>query len=115
MRQTELLKSLLTHLTDTLLSIKPLKAMARESRADALLAKKTNRLNRALQKQVLTKESLKGSPGTTVRRFLAIGLYVVSVYWRFPLATVDGAGIPALSNSKTGKQGPTGVPGDGDP
>jgi ATP-binding cassette subfamily C protein len=87
-RQTELLKSLLAHLTDTLLSIKSLKAMARESRADSLLAKKTNRLNRALQKQVLSKEVLKAVQEPLFVSFLAIGLYVVSVFLSFPLATV---------------------------
>jgi ATP-binding cassette subfamily C protein len=87
-RQTELLKSLITHLTDTLISIKPLKAMARESRADALLAKNTNRLNRALQKQVLSKEGLKAIQEPLFVAFLAIGLYLVSVFLRFPLATV---------------------------
>jgi ATP-binding cassette subfamily C protein len=87
-RQTDLLKSLITHLTDTLISIKPLKAMARESRADTLLAKNTNRLNRALQKQVLSKEVLKAVQEPLFVAFLAIGLYVVSVYLRFPLATV---------------------------
>jgi ATP-binding cassette subfamily C protein len=87
-RQTKLLKSLITHLTDTLISIKPLKAMARESRADALLAKNTNRLNRALQKQVLSKEGLKAVQEPLFVAFLAIGLYVVSVFLHFPLATV---------------------------
>jgi ATP-binding cassette subfamily C protein len=87
-RQTELLKSLITHLTDTLISIKPLKAMARESRADTLLAKNTNRLNRALQKQVLSKEGLKAVQEPLFVAFLAIGLYVISVFLHFPLATV---------------------------
>jgi ATP-binding cassette subfamily C protein len=87
-RQTDLLKSLLEYLTDTLLSIKPLKAMARESRADSLLAKKTNRLNKALQKQVLSKEVLKAVQEPLFVILLAIGLYVVLVYWHLPLATV---------------------------
>ena len=87
-RQTELLKSLIAHLTDTLISIKPLKAMARESRADALLAKNTNRLNRALQKQVLSKEGLKAVQEPLFVAFLAIGLYVVSVFLHFAIATV---------------------------
>jgi ATP-binding cassette subfamily C protein len=87
-RQTNLLKSLLEHLTDTLLSIKPLKAMARESRAESLLAKKTNRLNKALQKQVLSKEVLKAVQEPLFVALLAIGLYVVLVHWHLPLATV---------------------------
>jgi ATP-binding cassette subfamily C protein len=88
LRQTELIKSLLTHLTDTLLSIKPLKAMARESRADALLEKKTNRLNKALQKQVLTNETLKAAQEPLLIVFAAIGLYAALIYWHIPLAKV---------------------------
>jgi ATP-binding cassette subfamily C protein len=87
-RQTELLKSLIAHLTDTLISIKPLKAMARESRTDALLAKNTNRLNKALRKQVLSKEGLKAAQEPLFVACLAIGLYVVSVYLHFPMAEV---------------------------
>lgn len=88
LRQTELMKSLITHLTDTLLSIKPLKAMARESRADALLEKKTNRLNKALQKQVLTNETLKASQEPLLIVFAAIGLYAALIYWHMTLARV---------------------------
>jgi ATP-binding cassette subfamily C protein len=88
LRQTELIKSLLTHLTDTLLSIKPLKAMARESRADALLANKTNRLNKALKKQVLTSETLKASQEPLLVVFAAIGLYAALTYWHITLARV---------------------------
>jgi ATP-binding cassette subfamily C protein len=62
--------------------------MARETRADALLAKNTNRLNRAAQKQVLSKEGLKAVQEPLFVAFLATGLYVVSVFLRFPLATL---------------------------
>jgi len=62
--------------------------MARESRADALLAKNTNRLNKAAQKQVLSKEGLKAVQEPLFVAFLAIGLYVASVFLRFPLATL---------------------------
>jgi ATP-binding cassette subfamily C protein len=87
-RQTELLKSLLAHLIDTLQSIKPLKAMAREERADSILKKKTTRLNKALQKQVLTKETLKASQEPLLIVFAAIGLYAALIYWHMPLAQV---------------------------
>jgi len=88
LRQTELMKSLLTHLTDTLLSIKPLKAMAREGRADALLEKKTNRLNKALRKEVQTNETLKASQEPLLIVFAAIGLYAALIYWHMTLARV---------------------------
>jgi ATP-binding cassette subfamily C protein len=87
-RQTELLRSLLAHLTDTLQSIKPLKAMAREERADSILEKKTTRLNRALQKEVLTKESLKALQEPLLVVFAASGLYVALIFWHIPLAEV---------------------------
>ena len=88
LRQTELLKSLLSHLTDTLVSIKPLKAMARETRADALLDKKTNRLNKVLRKQVLTNETLKAAQEPLLIVFAAIGLYGALTYWHMSLARV---------------------------
>jgi len=87
-RQTKLIKSLLTLLTDTLLSVKPLKAMARGDLAETVLQKKTNRLNRALEKQVFTKEALQALQEPLYTCFLAIGLYVVLTQWRLPLATV---------------------------
>jgi ATP-binding cassette subfamily C protein len=87
-RQTELLKTLLSLLTDTLQSIKPLKAMARENVSDFLLEKKTNRLNKALQKQVLNKELLKSFQELLVTVILAIGLYIMMRYWQMPLASI---------------------------
>ena len=87
-RQTKLLKSLLSLLTDTLQSIKPLKAMARENVSDFLLEKKTTGLNKALQKQVLNKELLKASQEQLVTIVLAIGLYVMMMYWQMPLASI---------------------------
>jgi ATP-binding cassette subfamily C protein len=86
-RQTKLYRSLNRHLVDTLQSLKPLKAMARENQADALLEKKTTNLNKALQKQVLSKELLKAIQEPLLTILMAIGLYIVLVYWRLPLAT----------------------------
>ena len=86
-RQTELLKSLLALLTDTLQSIKPLKAMARENVFDLLLEKKTKRLNKALQKQVLNKELLKAVHEILMSVFLAAGVYILLVQWQMSLAS----------------------------
>ncbi len=87
-RQTTLLRSLLARLTDSLQSIKPLKAMAREKMADSLLTRETTRLNKALRKQVFSKEALRASQEPLLTTFLAIGLYVALVLWNLPLATV---------------------------
>ena len=100
-RQTELLKTLLSLLTDTLQSIKPLKAMARENVSDFLLEKKTTGLNKALQKQVLNKELLKAFQELLVTVILAVGLYIMMVHWDMPLASIL---VLALLVSKLLKQ-----------
>jgi len=100
-RQTELLKTLLSLLTDTLQSIKPLKAMARENVSDFLLEKKTTGLNKALQKQVLNKELLKAFQELLVTVILAVGLYIMMMHWQMPLASIL---VLALLVSKLLKQ-----------
>jgi len=87
-KQTDLLKSLLALLTDTLQSIKPLKAMAREQVSDLLLEKKTKNLNKALQKQILNKEFLSAFQSVLTALFLAVGLYMLLAVWQMSLATV---------------------------
>ena len=87
-RQTDLRKALLSLLTDTLQSIKPLRAMARENASDHLLEKRTIHLNKALQKQVLNKEFLIAFQHILVTIFLAGGIYVLLTYWQMTLASV---------------------------
>jgi ATP-binding cassette subfamily C protein len=86
-KQTELLKSLLAILTDTMQSIKPLKAMARENVFDLILEKKTKRLNKALQKQVLNKELLNAFHEILMSIFLAVGVWILLVQWQMSLAS----------------------------
>jgi ATP-binding cassette subfamily C protein len=87
-RQTKLLQSLLANMTDSMQSIKPLKAMAREDSADSVLKTITRKLNRALQKQVFSKEALKALQEPMFTAFLALGLYVALVHWKLQLASV---------------------------
>jgi ATP-binding cassette subfamily C protein len=87
-RQTKLLQSLLANMTDSLQSIKPLKAMAREDSVDSVLKTKTRRLNRALQKQVFSKVALKALQEPLLTGFLALGLFIALVYWKLPIATL---------------------------
>lgn len=87
-RQTRLLQSLLAIMTDSLQSIKPLKAMAREDATDSILKTKTNQLNRALQKQVFNREALKALQEPLFTAFLALGLFVALVSWKLPLSMV---------------------------
>ena len=87
-RQTSLLQSSLAHLTDSLQSIKPLKAMAREDLADVVLETETNRLNKSLRKQVFSKEALKSLQEPLFTAFLLLGIYVTIVYWALPLSSI---------------------------
>jgi ATP-binding cassette, subfamily C, bacterial len=87
-RQTKLLKYLLSFLTDTLQSIKPLKTMAREDMAYAMLQTKTQSLNRVLRKQVFNKEALQALQEPLITVFFAFGIYVALVSWHLPLSKV---------------------------
>lgn len=75
-RQTNLMTSLMSNLTDTLQSVKPLKAMAREHLADQVLAHDTNRLNKALRRQVLSGAVLDSTQELMFTGFICLGIYV---------------------------------------
>jgi ATP-binding cassette subfamily C protein len=87
-KQTKLLISLLAKVTDTLQSVKPLKAMAREHLADAVLSMKTSKLNKALRKQVFSTAVLKATQEELTTIVIAIGIFVALVKFEMPLATV---------------------------
>lgn len=86
--QTNILKSVLALLTDTLQSIKPLRAMSRENMAILVLQRDTKRLNEALQQEVFSKEALKALQEPMITIFFTFVLYVAMVWWKIPLATV---------------------------
>ncbi|TAL39839.1 MAG: ABC transporter ATP-binding protein, partial [Methylovulum sp.] len=87
-RQTQLLKSLLACLTDSLQSIKPLKAMAREELIGPSLNSDTKRLNRAFQREVLSTEALSSSQDILLATTIAGGLYVALSRWQMPFNIV---------------------------
>jgi ATP-binding cassette, subfamily C, bacterial len=87
-RQTRLLSSLMARLTDTLQSVKPLKAMAREHLADQVLSGETVRLNRALQRQVFSAALLNSVQDLLFAGFIALGIYLALVVFRVELSTV---------------------------
>ena len=87
-KQTSLLKDLLARLTDILYAVKPLKAMARESFVGPLLEKKTQRLNRALQREVLSKEALDALHEPLLVATVCAGLYVALSKWGLPIERV---------------------------
>ena len=84
-KQTRLLRSLLARLSDNLQSVKPLKAMARENLANALLEGDTTQLNRALRKEIFSKEALRALQEPMLAILIAAGLYMALV--RFGMST----------------------------
>ena len=87
-KQTLLSKSLLFRLTDTLQSVKPLKAMAREKLAGAILSTETSKLNRALQKQVISQAALGAIQTPLFAIVIALGIYLALDRWNMQFATV---------------------------
>ena len=91
-QQTRLLTSLVANLTDTLQSVKPLKAMAREHLAGSVLAREARRLNKALRRQVLSVAVLNSMARTAVHRRHLFRNLCRAAGIRHGLADGDGAG-----------------------
>ena len=87
-RQTKVMKSLVGQLVDSLQSIKPIKAMALESLAESVLSKETNKLNKTLRKQVISKEYLRALSEPLRYAILLLGLYGTLIYLKIPFTTV---------------------------
>jgi hypothetical protein len=75
-KQTRLMTSLMANLTDTLQSVKPLKAMAREHLADKVLAHDTNLLNKSQRRQVLGGALLNSAQEMMFTVFICLGIYI---------------------------------------
>jgi ATP-binding cassette subfamily C protein len=80
--------SLSARLADTLQSVKPLKAMARQDLADTLVAAEAGKLNKALRRAVLSKAALSAAQEPMFAIVVATGIFVAFVYWHAPLATI---------------------------
>ncbi len=87
-RQTVLLKAVLGQLTDVLYAVKPLKAMGRETQVGPLLERSTQRLNRALQREVLSNEALRALQDPLLIACLVGGLYIALTYWALSIDAV---------------------------
>jgi ATP-binding cassette, subfamily C, bacterial len=87
-KQTRLMTSLMSNLTDTLQSVKPLKAMARENLADNVLANDTNLLNKSQRRQVLSSALLNSAQELMFTGFICLGIYVALQVFSMGLTTV---------------------------
>lgn len=88
MRETRLIKSVLGRLTDILWAVKPLKAMGRQPLVAPLLERETHKLNKALRRDVLSKEALGALQEPLLVATIAGGLYVAVAHWHFALDRV---------------------------
>jgi ATP-binding cassette subfamily C protein len=88
LKQTRLMTSLMANLTDTLQSVKPLKAMARENLADTVLAHDTNLLNKSQRRQVLSSALLNSAQELMFTAFICLGIYVAMEVFSMALSTV---------------------------
>jgi ATP-binding cassette subfamily C protein len=87
-RQTKIRMALLSNLIESLVSVKPLKAMAREHLAEKLLAEQTNALNSAVQREILSKGGLKAVQDPAFNILAVLAGYLGIAYWNLPAATV---------------------------
>ncbi len=87
-RQTIWMKSLLARMTDTLRSVRSLKAMGREDLAGGVLAVETNKVNRALEKEVFSKAALSAVQEPLFATVMAIGMFGLLQKWQMPIAEV---------------------------
>ncbi|MBI1731828.1 MAG: ABC transporter ATP-binding protein [Gammaproteobacteria bacterium] len=87
-RQTRLMRALLAYLTDILGAVKPLKAMARDNVAEAVLRDQNRQLESAMKREVMSKETLRALQEPMVAALAATGLYLALVYWKMSLAEV---------------------------
>jgi ATP-binding cassette subfamily C protein len=87
-RQTKLSKSLVGRLTDTLVAVKPLRAMGRETLIWPLLESETRQLKKALRREVLSKEVLGALFEPMIVLVLIGGLYLSLVRLELPLPMV---------------------------
>jgi ATP-binding cassette subfamily C protein len=87
-RQTRLLNSLISRMTDTLQSVKAFKSMGLADRANVVLEAETGRLNKALRKEVISTEALNALYEPAIVAFVAGGLYVAVSFFAIPLANL---------------------------
>jgi ATP-binding cassette, subfamily C, bacterial len=85
-RQTTLQKSLLTLIGTQFSAAKPLKAMAREDHVDALLSDQTQQLERALRRQVISKEALTALQEPMLAIMVGVGFYLGVTALHMPMA-----------------------------
>ena len=92
-RQRKRTEELVTLTTDTLSSIKPLRAMARQRHFEAFFNNKVKELRQALRRQAFSKYTAKGIREPIMVIMLATGFYTAYTWLKIPLPEIIVAGI----------------------
>jgi ATP-binding cassette subfamily C protein len=87
-RQTQLMRHLLTYLSDVLGSVKSLKAMARDNVAEAILRDQTKQLEKATRREIMAREALMALQEPILATLIASGLYLALSIWELSLPAV---------------------------
>jgi ATP-binding cassette subfamily C protein len=84
-QQTKRTKSLVARLSDALVGIKPLKAMARHVRLHDLFQRDLVELNQTLRRQAFSRQATRSLQEPVMILFLALGFYCAVTYWQVPV------------------------------
>lgn len=87
-KQTQLMRHLLTYLSDVLGSVKSLKAMARDNVAEAILRDQTKQLEKATRREIMAREALMALQEPILATLIATGLYLALSIWELSLPAV---------------------------
>lgn len=87
-RQTELMKSIISRLTDALQGIKSIKAMAQENHFQNLLETETQDLYKAQKSQVFAAEALKAIQEPFVAIMIASIIYIIITFGQQPFSSL---------------------------
>jgi ATP-binding cassette subfamily C protein len=86
-------RELTIFLTDTLINIKPLKAMTRDSAFSYLVERKVKLIKKAIRRNVVSKEALKNSQDILITLILGVGCYLAIVVWKVPIIELGVIGV----------------------
>jgi ATP-binding cassette subfamily C protein len=92
-RQTQRSKELITLLVDSLNSIKPLKAMAKEEEYATFLDRKIASLKKAIRRQAVSQDALKNGSEALATIFLGAGFFLALAVWDVPLVELVVVGV----------------------
>ncbi len=87
-KQTRQTRALITRLSDTLVGLKPMKAMARHVQIGRLFDLDVSKLNRALRRQVLSKALLRNFQDVIQATFMVAAFVVAVTIWHLPITEI---------------------------